>query len=121
MSRSKALEVEGDVAIPGRPHGGDDLVGGDGRIARRAAWWYEQPTPAFTELLDHVALYPGRVDRITVDGEEGVPEAGDFYGGWVTSRVTLEHGGSYDSSRSPSRSTSTPKSRSHWMARSMSS
>jgi uncharacterized protein (DUF427 family) len=67
-----------------------DLVGGDGRIARRAAWWYEQPTPAFTDLLDHVALYPGRVDRITVDGEEVVPEAGDFYGGWITSRVTLE-------------------------------
>jgi len=27
------------------------------------------------------------MDRCTVDGEEVLPQAGSFYGGWITSRV----------------------------------
>ena len=34
-----------------------------------------------------MALYPGAVDRCTVDGEVVLPQPGGFYGGWVTSRV----------------------------------
>jgi hypothetical protein len=30
---------------------------------------------------------PGAVDRCTVDGEAVTPQAGGFYGGWITSRV----------------------------------
>jgi uncharacterized protein (DUF427 family) len=63
-----------------------DLVGG-GRTAARAAWTYPRPTAAFAALLDHVAVMPGRVDRCTVDGETVVPQPGEFYGGWITSRV----------------------------------
>jgi len=63
-----------------------DLVAGD-RTAARVAWGYPDPTPAFASLRDHVSLYPGRVDRCTVDGEAVEPQPGDFYGGWVTSRV----------------------------------
>jgi uncharacterized protein (DUF427 family) len=63
-----------------------DLVAGD-RTAVRVAWGYPDPTPAFASLRDHVSLYPGRVDRCTVDGEAVEPQPGDFYGGWVTSRV----------------------------------
>ena len=63
-----------------------DLVA-DGRTAARAAWTYPDPSPGFEALRDHVALYPGRVDRCTVDGEPVQPQAGGFYGGWVTSRV----------------------------------
>jgi uncharacterized protein (DUF427 family) len=63
-----------------------DLVGGD-RVAPRAAWYYPDPTAPFADLLDHVALYPGAVDRCTVDGEVVAPQPGGFYGGWVTSRV----------------------------------
>jgi uncharacterized protein (DUF427 family) len=63
-----------------------DLVGGDA-VAREAAWYYPSPTPGFADLVDHVALYPGRMDRCTVDGEEVRPQPGGFYGGWVTSRV----------------------------------
>ena len=39
----------------------------------------------FEALLDHVALYPGRVDHCTVDGEVVQPQPGSFYGGWITS------------------------------------
>jgi uncharacterized protein (DUF427 family) len=45
-----------------------DLAAG-GRTERRVAWGYPDPTPEYLALLDHVALYPGRVDRCTVDGE----------------------------------------------------
>jgi uncharacterized protein (DUF427 family) len=64
-----------------------DVVGG-GVVASRAAWFYDNPTPGFTVLREHVALYPGRMDRCTIDGEVVLAQEGDFYGGWITSRVT---------------------------------
>ncbi len=63
-----------------------DLVAG-GRTAARAAWTYAEPLPGFEALLDHVAVMPALVDRCLVAGERVVPQAGGFYGGWVTSRV----------------------------------
>ena len=63
-----------------------DLVAG-GTVAARAAWCYPQPTAPFADLVDHVALYPGAVDRCTVDGEVVRPQPGGFYGGWVTDAV----------------------------------
>lgn len=63
-----------------------DLVAG-GRTAARAAWTYPDPSPGFEALRDHVALYPGLVDRCLVDGEMVEPQPGGFYGGWITSAV----------------------------------
>ena len=63
-----------------------DLVVGD-EVLRSIAWAYPTPSAGFESLLDHVALYPGRVDRCTVDGERVEPQPGNFYGGWITSRV----------------------------------
>jgi uncharacterized protein (DUF427 family) len=63
-----------------------DLVGGD-VVARRAAWHYPTPTASFADIVDHVALYPGAVERCTVDGEAVRAQPGGFYGGWVTSSV----------------------------------
>ncbi|MBM6405551.1 DUF427 domain-containing protein [Phycicoccus sp. CSK15P-2] len=63
-----------------------DLHGGDA-VAARAAWTYPEPTAGFTMLLGHVAVMPGAVDRCVVDDEVVTPQAGGFYGGWVTSRV----------------------------------
>ena len=45
------------------------------------------PTPAFAALADHVALYAGAVDEVTVAGEVVRPQPGGFYGGWVTDDV----------------------------------
>jgi uncharacterized protein (DUF427 family) len=64
-----------------------DVHGGDGTVARAAAWWYEDPSPGFEALRGHVALYPGRMERCTVDDEVVEAQEGDFYGGWITSRV----------------------------------
>jgi uncharacterized protein (DUF427 family) len=60
----------------------------DGEKVPRAVWWYENPTPGFLALVDHIALYPGLVDECRVDGEIVLAQDGDFYGGWITSRVT---------------------------------
>ncbi len=64
-----------------------DVVVGD-VVLSAIAWTYPTPTRGFESLTDHVALYPGRVDRCTVDGEVVEPQPGNFYGGWITSRVT---------------------------------
>ena len=63
-----------------------DVVAGDA-VARGAAWHYPSPTRAFAEIAGHVALYPGAMDRCTVDGEVVRAQPGGFYGGWVTSAV----------------------------------
>ncbi len=63
-----------------------DVIGG-GRVAARQAWCYPDPSADFVALRDHVAVYPGGMDRCLVDDEVVTPQAGGFYGGWVTSRV----------------------------------
>lgn len=64
-----------------------DLVTPD-RTIPGGAWTYEQPSRGYADLAGHVAIYPGKVDRATVDGEVVQAQDGDFYGGWITSRVT---------------------------------
>lgn len=63
-----------------------DLVYGE-VVAARAAWTYPRPTPGFEALSDAIAVLPGGVDRCMVDGEVVTPQPGQFYGGWITSRV----------------------------------
>ena len=63
-----------------------DVVGG-AAVAPRAAWTYRRPSRLFEAIEGHVAVMAGAMDRCTVDGEVVVPQAGGFYGGWITSRV----------------------------------
>jgi uncharacterized protein (DUF427 family) len=58
-----------------------------GRVAGDAAWCYPSPVSAYEALRDHVAFYPGRVDACYVDDEQVQPQAGDFYGGWITREI----------------------------------
>ena len=55
--------------------------------AKRSAWYYPEPSPGYEELAGRVAVYPAAMDSCEVDGEVVVPQAGGFYGGWITSRV----------------------------------
>jgi uncharacterized protein (DUF427 family) len=59
----------------------------DDVFVAEAGWEYEHPMPGYERLIAHVAFYPGRVHRCTVDGEVVQPQEGGFYGGWVTARV----------------------------------
>lgn len=61
-------------------HGGDRTVPG-------GAWTYPSPWEGYGELRDRVAVYPSRMDACEVDGERVRAQAGDFYGGWITSAV----------------------------------
>ena len=61
-----------------------DVVVGE-VVLPKVGWSYPMPSPAFGVLRDHVAFYAGPFDRCSVDGETVVPQAGGFYGGWITS------------------------------------
>jgi uncharacterized protein (DUF427 family) len=63
-----------------------DVVGG-ARREERAAWTYPSPSDGYDALHGTVAVYPGRMDACTVDGERVRPQEGGFYGGWVTDDV----------------------------------
>jgi uncharacterized protein (DUF427 family) len=63
-----------------------DLVVGD-RVVPDVAWCYPHPSPGYEALRDHLAFYAGRVDACYVDDERVTPQAGDFYGGWITADV----------------------------------
>ncbi|WP_291860928.1 DUF427 domain-containing protein [Bradyrhizobium sp.] len=59
----------------------------DGRRAENAAWSYPTPAPAFADIAGYLAFYASRVDQCYVGDERVQPQQGDFYGGWITSRV----------------------------------
>jgi uncharacterized protein (DUF427 family) len=63
-----------------------DLVGGD-LVAPSAGWFYPEPSRRFVSIAGFVSVYPGRMDRCTVDGEQVIAQEGGFYGGWITSNV----------------------------------
>ena len=56
--------------------------------APRAAWVYHNPTARFTDLAGHVAFYAALMDEAWVGDMRVIPQAGNFYGGWVTPNLT---------------------------------
>ena len=58
-----------------------------GTRSDRAAWSYPDPTPPFAAIRDYLAFYATRVDECRVGDERVQPQDGDFYGGWITSRI----------------------------------
>jgi uncharacterized protein (DUF427 family) len=59
-----------------------DVLSGD-KIALRAAWAYDRPTPGFAAIAGHIAFYAGLLDAAWVGDLRVIPQPGDFYGGWV--------------------------------------
>lgn len=59
----------------------------NGRIEENVAWTYKNPTPGFRGIDGCIALYPGRMDACYVDDELVQAQEGDFYGGWITSKI----------------------------------
>ncbi len=57
------------------------------RVAHRAAWTYDHPVPAFEKIRGYLSFYASRVDACFVDREQVEAQAGDFYGGWITSDI----------------------------------
>jgi uncharacterized protein (DUF427 family) len=63
-----------------------DVVVND-RRANQAAWRYFDPSPTFVVLRNSWAFYAQAMDACYVDGELVDPQAGSFYGGWVTKDI----------------------------------
>jgi len=62
-----------------------DLSAVDGTDRRvRAGWSYPKPTEAFSLLAGWISVYPRRMDRCRLDGEDALAQPGEFYGGWVS-------------------------------------
>jgi len=55
--------------------------------AERSAWYYPSPSRGYELLVDRVAVYPSAMDECEVAGEVVTAQAGDFYGGWITSKI----------------------------------
>jgi uncharacterized protein (DUF427 family) len=62
-----------------------DVVTPDGALPA-ALWSYQTPTLRFAPIAGAVTGYPARLECL-VDGERVRPQAGGFYGGWITSDV----------------------------------
>ena len=60
-------------------------AGAGGRVIDNVAWSYANP--GYEAIRDHLAFYAGRVDEAWVGDERATPQPGNFYGGWVTSKI----------------------------------
>ncbi len=59
----------------------------DDDVLEKVGWSYPSPTPSFAMLTNLIAFYAAPFDSCRVDGEEVKPQPGEFYGGWITSKV----------------------------------
>mmetsp|Transcript_11433 Transcript_11433/g.25457 ORF Transcript_11433/g.25457 Transcript_11433/m.25457 type:complete len:231 (-) Transcript_11433:32-724(-) len=59
----------------------------DGKTARSAAWAYDRPTKGFTDIAGYVSFYASHMDACYVGDEQVAAQDGDFYGGWITSKI----------------------------------
>jgi uncharacterized protein (DUF427 family) len=59
-----------------------DLTDGERRLPQ-VAWSYSQPLDGAEPLADCIAFYAHHLD-CTVGGAKVMPQAGGFYGGWIT-------------------------------------
>lgn len=57
------------------------------KVSEAAGWRYLDPTGPFREIAGWYAFYCARVDQCSVAGVVVNPNAGDFYGGWITPDV----------------------------------
>jgi len=57
------------------------------RTVVNAAWYYPAPAQPYRDLTGYLAFYPGPMDACYVDEEKVQAQPGDFYGGWITSRI----------------------------------
>ena len=58
-----------------------------GKISSNAAWGYPTVNQRYGELLNTVSIYAHMMDACYVNDELVQAQAGDFYGGWITSNI----------------------------------
>lgn len=56
-------------------------------VAKKAAWFYPNPSPAFQDIANYVAFYADKMDACYIGDERVEAQPGSFYGGWITSNI----------------------------------
>jgi len=69
----------------GRAHYFDVIV--KDQKVRKAAWSYPEATERFKSIEDYIAFYAHKMEACYVGEEKVKPQPGNFYGGWITSKV----------------------------------
>jgi len=69
----------------GRAHYFDVIV--NDKRARKAAWSYPEANERLKSIEDYMAFYAHKMEACYVGDEKVKPQPGNFYGGWITSRV----------------------------------
>ena len=65
----------------------DRSSAGEVAVVPAVGWSYPAPSRTYAALKDAVAFYASKVEECWVDAEQVEAQAGDFYGGWITSWV----------------------------------
>jgi uncharacterized protein (DUF427 family) len=60
-----------------------DVKIGD-RYIPNAMWSYPEPNSTFAAIANYGSFYANLMDACYVDEQQVTPQAGDFYGGWIT-------------------------------------
>ncbi len=63
-----------------------DVSVGDQSVTH-AVWQYLNPTPRFIPIKGYYSFYAHLMDACYVNEEQVMPQAGDFYGGWITANI----------------------------------
>ncbi|MEQ8238361.1 MAG: DUF427 domain-containing protein [Cyclobacteriaceae bacterium] len=59
----------------------------NGMKAKKCAWGYPNPNIKFAAIKDHVSVYAHMMEACYVNDEKVQAQEGDFYGGWITSKI----------------------------------
>ncbi len=57
------------------------------KVASHCAWGYENPTAAYAAIKGYLSFYAEPMDACFVGDEKVAPQPGNFYGGWITSKI----------------------------------
>ena len=55
--------------------------------ATNAGWSYSNPASGYETIKDYLTFYPSKMEACYVGDERVQAQAGDFYGGWITSEI----------------------------------
>ena len=57
------------------------------KTINNVAWSYKDPCQSYKKIAGWYAVYPQLMDSCWVNNEKVDAQVGDFYGGWITSRI----------------------------------
>ena len=57
------------------------------RLVENGAWSYRNPLDGYEVIQDFLAFFAGKVDACYVADQRVIPQAGGYYGGWVTPNI----------------------------------